>query len=295
LDRQNEDIMQANLKWINLIVLALIWGSSFILIELGLVGLNPLQLGSLRIVFAGIFLLATSFKSLAKIPQHQWKYVALAGLFGNFIPAYFFAIAETEISSPVTSILNSLTPVNTLILGATFFGLLVKRTQVIGVTIGLIGTAILIFSGAMDHSGQNYWFAGFVLVATLCYATNVNLVKKYLSDLSPLAITAGNFAVMIIPALIILSFSGYFQIATQTSVIHSALFVMVLGVIGTGIANIIFYKLIQMSTPVFATQVTYLIPIVACGWGFLYGETLTPIQILGAFIILIGVYLSGKK
>lgn len=282
-------------KWIFLILLALIWGSSFILIELGLDGLNPFQLGSLRIIFAGVFLLAISFRSLPKIPQHQWKYVALTGLFGNFIPAYFFAIAEMEISSSVTSILNSLTPVNALILGTTFFGLAVKRTQVIGVAVGLVGTIILILSGAMDNPSHNYWFAGFVLVATLCYATNVNLVKKYLSDLSPLSITAGNFAVMLIPAIVILSFSGFFGIAHKPEVQHAAVYVAVLGIMGTGIANILFYKLIHISSPVFATQVTYLIPIVACGWGFLYGETLSPIQLLGAAIILAGVYLSGKK
>jgi drug/metabolite transporter (DMT)-like permease len=282
-------------KWIYLVSLALIWGSSFILIELGLDGLNPFQLGSLRIIFAGVFLLAVSFRSLPKIPQHQWKYVALTGLFGNFIPAYFFAIAETEISSSVTSILNSLTPVNALILGTAFFGLSVKRTQVIGVTVGLIGTMVLIFGGAIDSPTHNYWFAGFVLVATLCYATNVNLVKKYLSDLSPLSITAGNFAVMLVPAIVILSLSGFFGIVHKPEVQHAAMFVAVLGILGTGIANILFYKLIQISSPVFATQVTYLIPIVACGWGFLYGETLTPVQLFGAAIILAGVYLSGRK
>jgi len=276
-------------------MLALIWGSSFILIELGLDGLNPLQLGSIRIIAAAIFLLVISFRTLPTIPRNKWKYVALAGLFGNFVPAYFFAIAETEISSSVTSILNSLTPVNALILGTTLFGLIVKRAQVIGVAIGLAGTIILILSGAMDNPEQNYWFAGFVIVATLCYATNVNLVKKYLSDLSPLAITAGNFAVMLIPAVIILSFSDFYHIVGEAKVQQSVFFVVILGILGTGIANILFYRLIQMSSPVFATQVTYLIPIVACVWGFIYGETLSPIQAVGAFIILIGVYLAGKK
>lgn len=283
------------LKWLYLIVLALIWGSSFILIERGLVGLNPFQLGSLRIIFAAVFLLATSFRSLAKIPRHQWKFVALTSMFGTFIPAYFFAIAEMEISSSVSSILNSLTPLNTLILGASVFGLNVKRTQAVGVSIGLAGTIVLIFSGAMNHPEQNYWYAGFVLVATLCYATNVNLVKKYLSDVSPLAITTGNFVVMLVPATVILFFSGFFNVIHVEKVQHSVYFIIILGVLGTGIANIIFYKLIQMSSPVFATSVTYLIPIVACCWGFLYNETLTPIQLFGAFIILIGVYLSGKK
>src|SRR5690606_20094377 len=140
----------SRLKWLYLSVLAIIWGSSFILIELGLDGLNPYQLGSLRIISAAVFLLAAGFRHLPKIPRHQWKFVALTGLFGNVIPAFFFAIAETEISSSVTAILNSLTPVNALILGAAFFGLAVKRTQAIGVTVGLVGTMILILSGAMD-------------------------------------------------------------------------------------------------------------------------------------------------
>ncbi len=282
------------LKWFYLSVLAMIWGSSFILIELGLDGLNPFQLGSLRIIFAAIFLLAFGFRNLSKIPGHQWKYVALAGLFGNFIPAYFFAIAETEISSSVTAILNSLVPVNALILGATFFGLVVKRQQTIGVTVGLLGTMVLILSGAIDNPSHNYWFAGFVLVATLCYAANVNLVKKYLSDISPMTITAGNFAVMLVPALIIFFCSGEVEFA-QPAVRQSAMFVAVLGLFGTGIANILFYRLIHISSPVFATQVTYLIPIVACIWGMIYGETLTVFQLVGAAIILIGVYLAGKK
>jgi drug/metabolite transporter (DMT)-like permease len=287
--------MNANqLRWFYLLLLALIWGSSFILIELGLDALNPFQLGSLRIIFAAIFLLAASFRSLPKITRSQWKYVALAGLFGNFIPAYFFAIAETEISSSVTAILNSLTPVNALVLGASFFGLAVKRTQATGVTVGLLGTILLILSGAMDNPTHNYWFAGFVLVATMCYATNVNLVKKHLSDLSPMAITGGNFAVMLVPALIILFWSGPIDFA-EPAVQHSAFFVAILGLFGTGIANVLFYRLIQISSPVFATQVTYLIPIVACVWGIIYGETLSLWQLIGAAVILCGVYLSSKK
>jgi len=282
------------LKWLYLSVLALIWGSSFILIELGLDELNPFQLGSLRIIFAAVFLLAFSFRNLTKIPGHQWKYVALAGLLGNFVPAYFFAIAETEISSSVTAILNSLVPVNSLIIGASVFGLAVKRSQAIGVTVGLSGTLLLILSGAINNPSHNYWFAGFVLVATLCYAANVNLVKKYLSDVSPMAITAGNFAVMLIPAIIIFFCSGEVDFAAP-AVRHSVIFVAILGLFGTGIANILFYRLIQISSPVFATQVTYLIPIVACVWGMIYGETLTAFQLVGAAIILLGVYLSGKK
>jgi len=283
------------LKWAYLITLALIWGSSFILIKKGLVGLTPMQLGSLRIIFAAIFLLLIGFKSLAKIPQVQWKYIALTATLGTFIPAYLFAVAQTEIDSTVSSILNSLTPLNTLIFGVFAFGLSFKRPQVFGVVIGLIGTFLLIINGAFHHPEQNYYYAILVLIASVCYAINVNLIKKYLSDLSPLSITTGNFLVLLLPAIGVLVFSGFFDVIAVESVQHSVLFILILGVLGTGVANIIFFKIIQISSPVFATSVTYLIPVVAFCWGLLDNEMLTPVQFLGAFIILFGVYLSAKK
>lgn len=283
------------LKWFYLITLAFIWGSSFILIKRGLVGLTPIQLGSLRIIFAAIFLLLIGFKSLSKIPLQQWKYIALTATLGTFIPAFLFSIAQTQIDSSVSAILNSLTPLNTMILGGIAFGLSFKRAQIFGVIIGLIGTFLLIINGAIHHPEQNYYYAILIIIASICYATNVNLIKKYLSDLSPLSISTGNFLVLLFPALVILFFSGFFDVIAVDSVRHSVLFIMILGVVGTGIANILFFKTIQISSPVFATSVTYLIPIVAFSWGLLDGEMLTPVQFLGAFIILVGVYLSAKK
>lgn len=283
------------LKWFYLVTLALIWGSSFILIKKGLVGLTPMQLGSLRIIFAAIFLLLIGFKSLAKIPHVKWKYIALTATLGTFIPAFLFAVAQTQIDSTVSSILNSLTPLNTLIFGVFAFGLTFRRPQVFGVVIGLIGTFLLIINGAMHHPEQNYYYAILVLIASVCYAINVNLIKKYLSDLSPLSITTGNFLILLLPALVVLFFSDFFHVIHVESVQHSTVFILILGVVGTGIANIIFFKTIQISSPVFATSVTYLIPVVAFGWGLLDNEMLTPVQFLGAFIILFGVYLSAKK
>ncbi len=283
------------LKWVYLVVLALVWGSSFILIKKGLIGLTALQLGSLRILFAAIFLMIIGFRSLAKIPKFKWKYIALTSMFGTFIPAYLFAIAQTQIDSSVSSILNSLTPLNTLILGALVFGLQFKRNQIFGILIGLAGSALLILNGAIHHPEQNYYYAILVLIASICYAVNVNLIKKYLHDLSPLSITTGNFMVLFVPAFIVLFFSGFFEVVQDVKVQESVLFIMILGVVGTGIANILFFKLIQISSPVFATSVTYLIPVVAFCWGLLDNEMLTAVQFFGAFIILIGVYLSAKK
>ena len=283
------------LKWLYLSILALVWGSSFILIKKGLVGLSAFQVGSLRIIFAAVFLLIIGFKTLSKIPTQKWKYIAITSLFGTFIPAYLFAIAQTEIDSSISSILNSLTPLNTLILGALVFGLKFKRNQIIGILIGLLGSALLILNGALNHPEQNYYYAILVIIASICYAINVNLIKKYLSDLSPLSITTGNFMVLFTPALLVLFFSGFFEVVNEIKVQHSLLFIIILGVLGTGIANILFFKLIQMSSPVFATSVTYLIPVVAFSWGIFDNEMLTPVQFFGAFIILIGVYLSARR
>lgn len=288
--------MKSNqLKWFFLILLAFIWGSSFILIKKGLVGLSAYQLGSLRIVFAALFLLIIGFKTLPKIPLGQWKFIVITSLFGTFIPAFLFSIAQREIDSSVSAILNSLTPLNALLLGILVFKLDYKRNQIVGVCIGLMGSLLLVFNGAIHHPNQNYYYAILIFIASVCYAINVNLIKKYLSDLSPLTITTGNFTIMLLPALLILYTSGFFSDIHVEKVQHSVVFILILGVMGTGIANIIFYKLIQISTPIFATSVTYLIPIIAFSWGILDNEMLTVVQLFGATIILFGVYLSNIK
>ena len=283
------------LKWVILVLLALIWGSSFILIKKGLLGLDPFQLGSFRIIFCAVFLLVVGFKSLRSIPKHQWKYVALTSVFGTFVPAYLFAIAETQVSSSICSILNSLTPLNTLIFGALFFGLTFKKSQFLGVGIGLIGTAVLIFTGNNQEGSENYYYSILVLIATICYATNVNLIKRYLSDVKPLSITTGNFLVLLLPAMLILSFTDFSTKVSLPQTQHALFYILILAIIGTGVANVLFYKLIQISSPVFASSVTYLIPIVAFLWGVLDKEVLTPFQLIGAIIILFGVYLANTK
>lgn len=282
-------------KWFLLIVLSLIWGSSFILIKRGLVGLTPFQLGSLRVIFAGLFLLIIGFKSLKTIPADKWKFVVLTALFGILLPVYLFAFAQVGISSSVSGILNSLTPLYTLLLGALAFGLVFKRNQIFGVVLGLAGCLMLVLNNDSAHTEENYFYALFVVAATFCYALNVNLVKRYLSDVSPLSIITGNFAVLLIPALVALSFTDFHTVIQKPEALHSMWFVIILGTMGTGIANLIYYKLIQISSPLFASSVTYIIPIVAFGWGLLDGEMLTPFQFLGSFVILTGIYMASKK
>lgn len=284
------------LKWVFLTILALVWGSSFILIKKGLLALTGFQVGSLRIIFAATFLLLIGFRSLKKINKHQWKFIVLTSFFGTFFPAFLFAIAQKHISSSVSAVLNSLTPINTLLLGFLAFKVGISKNQILGVIVGLVGSLVLILSGAADHPEQNYWYSSLIIMATICYATNVNLLKKYLFDLSPLAISAGNFSIIVLPATLVLFCTGFFNQPLQGIEIQKAIcFIAVLGVVGTGMANIIFFRLIQISSPVFATSVTYLIPVVAFCWGLIDNEKLSVMQVCGAGIILIGIWLAAKK
>ena len=157
-----------NNKWFLFILLSLIWGSSFILMKRGLVALNPYQLGSLRIIFAAVFLLIIGYKSISDIPLQKWKYIGLTSFFGMFLPIYLFAYAQTGISSSVSGILNSLTPLYTLLLGVLAFGLTFKRNQIIGVALGLSGCLILVVYGTHAHGETNYSYALLVVVATIC-------------------------------------------------------------------------------------------------------------------------------
>ena len=286
-----------NVKWLFLLILSVIWGSSFILIKKSLLGLDPYQLGALRTIITGVILLTWGFHLLKTIPKSKWKWLCISGFLGSFIPAFFFAIAETEIDSAVASILNSLVPLNTILLGFAVFKIMSTKRQVLGVIIGFIGTAILILKGSDLNPNQNYLYAGFVIASTLMYAANVNIIKRYLQDVKPLAIAAGNYVFIMIPAIIVLLFTDFFtsERLQHPKLLESLLYVTILSVFGTALAKVVFNKLIQISTPVFASSVTYIMPIIALIWGILDGEAFSFIQALAALLILFGVYLSHKR
>ena len=283
-------------KWLYLTFLAIVWGSSFILMKKALLGVSPIQLGALRMIFTAVFLLAIGFKSIKRIQKKHWIYIVYTALLGTFIPVFLFSYAIKGIDSSIVSILNSFTPFNTLIFGAIVFGFAFKRRQVYGIIIGLIGTLILILKGADLNPNQNYWYSLLIIIASVGYAFNVNIVKKYLKDLDALAITTGNFLLMLIPAIIVLAFTGFFTTFESTKVeLESLGYIAILSVVGTGIAKTIFNKLVHISTPVFSSSVTYLIPLVAIFWGVLDGEKLSMVQVFAGVIILFGVYLVNKS
>lgn len=284
-------------KWIYLIILSIIWGSSFILIKKALVGLSPLQLGALRTIFAAVFLLVIGAYKLKQIRRPEWKWIAISAFVGTFIPAFLFAFAETEIDSAIASVLNSTTPIMTLLLGALLFAIGFTRRQLLGVIVGLLGSVVLIWSGAEMNEGQNYWYAALILAASVCYAINVNIIKRYLQEVPAMAITVGHFIVILIPAIGVLLYSDFFSEATfqKPQLYESIGYLAILAIFGTGLAKIVFNSLVQMSTPVFATSVTYTIPIVALLWGLLDGERFNLWQLLGACLIILGVFLSNRR
>ena len=284
-------------KWFFLFILAITWGSSFILIKKGLQGLSPLQLGSLRTVISALFIFTIGFKSLKTIQSHQWKWIVITGFLGTFSPSFLFAFAETEVDSGVVSILNSLVPLNTILIGLAVFKITSTKTQVFGVILGFIGASMLIFNSMELHPDQNYLYAGFVVLATVMYASSVNIIKRYLQDVKPIAIATGNFVAIVIPAVLVLSFSNFFTIQTfeNDAIYRSIGCVAILSLFGTVMAKIIFNTLIQISSPVFASSVTYLMPVVALLWGLLDGEVFGLNQGLASLLIVSGIYLANKK
>lgn len=282
-------------KWLILVILALVWGSSFILIKKGLNGLDPIELGSIRMISASVVMLLIKGKQVFTIPKTKWKYVICSALFGIFFPAFLFAYAQTEIDSTISSIINAITPLLTLVIGTVFFRILSQRRQFFGVIIGFLGCTLLILTGATVHPEQNYTYALLAVIACILYAININWVKKFLSDLTPTQIAMGNFAFLLVCASAILLTTDFFNHIHTSETQTAVMFTAILGVCSTGLASLYFYKLIQISSPVFASSATYLIPVVAFGWGTLDNESLHFVQIIGALIVLVGVYFSSRK
>ena len=285
-----------NKKWFYLAILSLIWGSSFILIKKGLVGLTPYQVASLRIIFAATVILLYSYNSLKKIPKASWKWILITAYTGTFFPVYFISYGQSEIESGLASIITTITPINTLVVGIIFFGLIFTKKQLLGLLIGLGGAILLIYEASGAEFSINIYYSFFIYMTTVGYAASVNLIKNYLTNISPEAVTAGIFISISPPALIVLFLSDFSSLNFHDSqVINSIIFVFVLGVFSSAIAQTLFNKFVKIASPLFASAVTYTMPIVAIFWAILDGETLTLMQFFATAIILVGVYMVNKK
>ncbi len=277
-----------------LIALSLIWGTSFILMKRGLIVFSPGEVGSIRVVAAAIFLFPFALPRLKNLRSTHYVKLLASGLMGILFPAFLFAAAQTRIDSSLAGIMNSLTPICTLLIGVFVFGQPFKTKALTGIIIGLIGTIILI---APSGVGSLNIFALLVVVACIFYGTNLNFIKYRITDLNALTITSVSVMLIGPLALVYLLGSTDFtsKMANAAGAWEALGYLVVLGLMSTSLATVLFNKLVKISTPLFTSSVTYLIPVVAVMWGLLDGEQLLIGHFIGMCAVIVGVYLAGKK
>ncbi len=282
-------------NWVILIILALIWGSSFILMKRGMEAFPSDQVAAMRIFIAFLFLSPLLFKHIKKSLLKHWRGYIGMGVLGNLIPAFLFTKAETGISSSLTGALNSLTPLFTLLVGVVLFREKTGWINVLGIIIGFIGATGLTMVGKEKGVNNDLLFIFFVVLATICYALSVNIIKRYLSEVDSL--TATVWALLFIgPVAGCYLFTTDFvhRLTTHPVAIESLFFTSILAIFGTALSVIVFNTLIKNTNPLFASSVTYLIPIVAMGWGIFDNEAVSFLHFAWIGLILLGVYLVNK-
>jgi drug/metabolite transporter (DMT)-like permease len=277
-------------------MLCLIWGSSFILMKEGLEAINPYHLALIRILSAGIIMLPLSVKAYKNVPKKLILPIVLSGFIGTFIPSFCFTIAQTKVDSSLAGIMNSLTPIFSVAIGVLFFQLKIGWIKWTGMILGFAGMVLLVLGNSKSISLDHIGYSLFIITATICYGLNVNVVTRFVKDAAPLHVAAIAFTSLVIPALILLAVTGFFSAPELVNGTWSKGIVTasVLGIVNTGLASVLFYFLVRRAGPVFASTVTYGIPIIAIGWGLLYKEEITSFQIAAMIFILLGVRLANK-
>ncbi len=292
--------------WGTLAALALVWGSSYILIKKSLVGLEAWQVGCLRIALAAVAFVPLALRYCRGLSAKRWATLATVGLFGTGLPSFLFPLAQRELSSSLAAGLSSLTPIMTLVIATLVFGSRLGVWRVTGVLVGLVGALVLV-SGRFGLPGGDLgadWpviAVSLATAATLCYAISSNLVKRYLSDANALQVSAGAMVPLGVLGAAGLAFGGGLPLGapedasfTQEQLYVAYASVAFLALLGTALASWLFFRLIQLTDPVFASTVSYLVPIVAFGWGLADGEVVTVTIAAGLALILFGVSLSKR-
>jgi len=279
-----------------MIVLAMIWGSSFILMKRGLESYTPYQIGAIRMLASFICLTPFLLKALKNIPRAKWIFLFAAGWLGNGIPSVLFPYAETHLGSALAGMLNSLTPLFAFVVGVSIFKMKITQNKIYGLIIGLIGACLLIAGGKSDESHGDLFHAFAIILATLCYGFSVNIIRSKLSEIDSFSITAMVLMFTGIPMGASLFFTDFLS---RTENIPGAgmslVYVLILAVFGTALSTVLFNRLIKISDALFASSVTYLIPVVAILLGYADHESLSPLHFLGLAGALIGVYLINKS
>ena len=281
------------ISWSIFILLCFIWGSSFILMKVSSQGLTAPQIAALRIFSAAIVFIPFALFHISAVPRKKTALLIITGIFGNLLPAFCFAIALLKIDSSLAGILNSLTPICVVIVGILFFRDKIKTQKIIGVLVGFAGLCLLTLT-QNNITLNNFGYSLLVLLATISYGINVNLVSHFLKEVKPLHIATISLAFMSIPSGFLLWQQGFLKIDFADSVVQWAVFnSILLGIVGSAFATFLFYVLVQKASGLFASLVTYGIPFVALFWGFIDGEIISITTLVCLAIILIGVYLAN--
>ncbi len=281
------------MRWLLLFSLAAIWGSSFILIKWGLVSFSPIEVALLRIILAGLVMLPFALSRLTSLTKSEWVALLAVGVIGSLIPAIIFAVAIQKIDSSLAGVLNATQPFFALLIGATWFSLAVLHQQKVGMLIGFFGVVLLLLPSDWQQSFKLNGYAALILVATACYGVSTNIIKRYLSTVSPLQTSAISLLIAAILCSAILGFT--FNIKAAQLYSNGFLAIVILGTLGTGIALVIFNQLIQANGVAFASSVTYLIPIIALLWGLSENESITALRLIGVTVIITGLLYSNKR
>lgn len=283
-------------KWFILCIMAVTWGSSFILIKRSLLEFTPFQIGAFRVGMSGLVLSFIGFPALRKMNMKTIFWVAIAGFFGIFLPMFLFPIAQTHVSSSLAGMINALEPIFVLTLGFVIFRTRSTSIQSLGALIGFGGAALLLYFSEASGAKNNLIFTLLMVLASASYAYSSLIIEKKLKDIPSIEISSGLFCIWMIPSFFILVFSGFFtDFRFETDQIKALTHLSILTFVGTAGAMILFYKLIQDTSAIFASTVSYLIPIVAIIWGVLDGERFSVWYVIGGAFILIGIYLIREK
>jgi drug/metabolite transporter (DMT)-like permease len=274
--------------------LMLVWGSSFVLVKHGLKVFSAVEVASLRLSAAMAAMVGFAVFQFKYIPKDKFLPLFISAVLAMGAPAYLFAIAQTSVSSSIAGVLNALTPLMTFIVGISFFGQKLTTPKIIGLFLGFLGSATLILVNAKGEISINS-LAMLILIATVCYGVNVNFVKKYLTDIKPIHLSSITVTMVgSIAFCILLTTSFWTKVQTHPDGYKALREIILLGVLGTATAQVVFNRMLAHTSALIASSITYFIPIVAVMWGIYEGEVFLIWHFLGMALIIGGVLILNR-
>jgi len=280
--------------WSILLLLTLIWGFSYYFIKHSLKGFSPWQIGSLRMVISSLVLLPFLARALRAVPAEKYVLITWVGLLGSFLPAILYPLAQLRISSSVAGIVNAFTPICTYLIGMLCFNVRAEKTKIYGTAIGLLGAVVLILFKPGAELRAELAFLLIAFVVPFLYGINSNTIKAKLAGIPGMELTTLMYFSTLLMSLPLGFMTGAFvQIPIAIAKGSAFYHLLALSVLGSALAMTLFNILIQRVHVLFASSVTYLMPLVALIVGWLDGESIRWNDMFGFSCILAGVAIAN--